>query len=166
MRTYPQDSSQAVARVLTLAMMSDGKLVPEELEVLTRREAFSRVGISEGEFLAVMQEFCDDMLAGAEAGGEGCVIDRQQIQSLLDAVNDPAKRKAVCELMLHIIRADGRLHPGESMIFWEALDRWALSLNELTKPTRSAPGAETGSVPAKRRTRRRRLYRRLRSDSN
>jgi hypothetical protein len=68
--------------------------------------------------------------------------------------------------MLHIIRADGRLHPGESMIFWEALDRWALSLSELTKGTRPATKVQSAPAPAQHRTRRRRLYRRIRSSTN
>jgi uncharacterized tellurite resistance protein B-like protein len=166
MRTYAQDSGQSVARILTLAMMSDGKLAPEELEVLSRREAFARVGISEQEFLAVMQEFCDDVLARTQPSEEECVLDLQQIRALLDSVNDPVEQRAACELMLHIIRADGRLHSGESMIFWEALDRWSLSLHELRGAATTAAQAASDVHQTKHRTRRRRLYRRMRPNTN
>jgi hypothetical protein len=47
---------------------------------------------------------------------------------LLADLNDPLRQKTVLRLMLDVIRADGRLHHAESLMFWQAIEQCKLRL--------------------------------------
>ena len=63
MRSYPRNSPQAAARILALAMLSDGHLTMRELDVLDRLNAPAQLGLGRADLHAVLHGFCDDLLA-------------------------------------------------------------------------------------------------------
>ena len=48
MRTYPNNSPQAAARIVALAMLADGHLCKTELDLLERMDAIARLGSNLG----------------------------------------------------------------------------------------------------------------------
>jgi uncharacterized tellurite resistance protein B-like protein len=135
MRHYPQNSPEALARIVALALVADGRLETTELDVLTRSGALGRIGISEERFLQVLKDFCADLLAHRrQAGRDECQLDREDVARLLGDLDNPERQRAVLRTVLEVIRADGRLHTGESMLVWQALDQWRLRLTDLLRP--------------------------------
>ena len=65
MRNYPLNSPQAAARLVTLAMLSDGHLSRAELNALERLGIDQQLGLSPAAMHEVVQAFCEDMLATA-----------------------------------------------------------------------------------------------------
>jgi hypothetical protein len=147
MRSYEQDSPEAMARVLTALMISDGEIDPSELEMLERHDAFRRLGMSDVDFMRVMLELCEDMLAQTPEDAPDCVLPKEQLARMLELVEDPRRRRMVLAMMLHVIRADGRVHPGESTLFWNACDQWRMQLADAkAKPARPAGEAANRRV--------------------
>lgn len=50
---------------------------------------------------------------------------------LLDDLKDPAQRKTALRLMMEVIRADGRLAKEESLLFWQAIERWGMQISDV-----------------------------------
>ena len=135
MRHYPQNSPEAVSRIVALALVADGRLEPTELDMLTRSGAFGRIGVSEERFLQVLKEFCADLLAHRrQPSGEDCQLGGDDVAQLLGALDDPERQRAVLRIMLDVIRADARLHEGESMLGWQAIDQWRIRLADIMRP--------------------------------
>ena len=129
LREYPPDSSRAKARLIVLALLADGKLDNEELEALARRGTFNDLGISPGDFVQVLYDFCSDM-ARAPSDTGNYVVSPDTIESLLDDVRSSDGRKTLLRLIFDVIRSDGRLSAGEARLFWNAIDAWNLRLDD------------------------------------
>ena len=66
MRTYPSNSPQAAARIVTLAMLADGHGCNAEPEELIQQGVHQQLGLQHEELTAVVHACCDDLLAGAQ----------------------------------------------------------------------------------------------------
>lgn len=147
MRYYPQDSPQAAARLLALALVSDGQLQAAELQALARGRAHERLGLTEAEFHAVVHGLCEDLLEdGGHVEGNACVVDPQTVACLFAQVSQPTLRRQVLRLAMQCIHADGRLHEGEMRVLLAAVDHWGMRpeglehlLMPLPAPPRSVP---------------------------
>jgi hypothetical protein len=146
---YEADSPQAAARVLILAMLSDGRLDPVEVKMLDEVDAYGRLGLSRAGFYAVLQQFCCELLAVQRQLPEGR-LERQTLQPWFDAVRDLALRRRVCRLLFDVIRSDRRVHPAESMVFWQALDGWSLRVSDVIACRSAAPPAARPMRPMRR----------------
>jgi uncharacterized tellurite resistance protein B-like protein len=148
MRPYHPNSPQAMARIVALTLVSDGSLDQAELEMLKKMRAFDRLGMSEQKFVDVLQEFCHDLLTGDHCDHRDCQVRGEDLVRLLADVTEPHLQKETLRLMLDVIRADGRLDQGESMLFWQALEQWHLQISEIVleprKRTRRYPMATQG----------------------
>lgn len=131
-RPIAPDTPEAAARVLVLAIVSDGRLGACEVKALDQADAYDRLGMSRDAFYGVMRQVCNDLLERQTATGESMFkLDGADARGFLDAVSDEQARQTVLSLAFEVIRSDGVLHPGESRLFWQALDRWGVSLDEV-----------------------------------
>jgi hypothetical protein len=163
LRAYPLNSPKAMARVLAVTLLADGLLESRELDNLARANAYARLGMTQGEFMQVLFEFAEDLLTRAPRSSEGdCVLEPGLFEMLLSEVSEPWRRRELVRLMIEIIRADGRVTRGESVMFWEALDAWGMTLADVVPgsgalPTddsaKAAPPAQGVGLPQRPRAR-------------
>ncbi len=132
MRTYPNNSPHAAGRLLALTMIVDGNLAPSELDALADSDILDHVDLDQEGFRHLLQELCEDMLAGA---AHGVVQLAPSVQdSLLREISDPILRRRLLQAMWQIADADGWLADGEAVLLARAGALW---------------GAETGfTTPA------------------
>ena len=140
LRAYPANGPKAMARLLVVTLLADGLLQARELERLARANAYARLGMTQTEFMQVLFEFCQDMLARAPRSADGhCELAPEPMALMLAEITDPWRRRELMRLMIEAIRADDRVARGESVAFWQALDAWGMTLSDLV-PSLPAAG--------------------------
>ena len=132
LRAYPANSTNAMARVLAVTMIADGRLESRELRNLGRANAYARLGMTQAEFMQVLFDLCEDLLTRAPRTSDGqCKLGPLPVAQMLAEVSEPSRRRDLVQLMIEVIRADGLVTRGESLIFWEALDAWGMTLADV-----------------------------------
>lgn len=127
MRTYPQNSPHAAARVVALALLADGQLHRAELDMLERLGAHSQLGLARAELQEVIDTFFDDLPESVRQGwADMCLLNPRMIRQLLDEVDDPGLRVKVLRLCAALAEADGHVAEGESMVLMAAVEQWDL----------------------------------------
>ena len=80
MRTYPNNSPQAAARIVALAMLADGQVCKGEIGVLDRLRAHEELGLRPDELHSIVHSMCDDMLSTTEmTWADACQVDPQSL---------------------------------------------------------------------------------------
>lgn len=133
MKTYPANSPEAMARILAMTMIADARLDDRELEIMDRLRLYDVLGIDKAEFSKVVKDYCDDLVAAGASDGRIDLMDRDRIHSVVDLVDDPAKRDDVASMVLNIVKADGDFHEAELTLFRYILSRWKLSFQEIRR---------------------------------
>lgn len=129
MRHYPSDSAEAVARVVSLALLADGGLDNSELRTLEQRAILEQLKVGDDTFDRVLHEFCDDVLLTARAPNVGQIeLDGDVIDGLLADIGSPALQRQALRAILDIVAADRCLNGGEAVLVSQALSRWQLDL--------------------------------------
>ncbi|TRZ70670.1 MAG: hypothetical protein D4S02_00105 [Rhodocyclaceae bacterium] len=130
MRHYAADSPEAIARVVSLALMADGAIDPSELSLFERHHIAARLGINQHCFNQVMQEFCEDMEVTAlrETSGQ-LELSPETIAELLQDIRNPALQQNLLRAILDIVHADNRLVGSEAAIVSQAMNGWGLDLS-------------------------------------
>jgi hypothetical protein len=132
MRHYPTNSPQAAARILALALLSDGHLSKVELDVLDRLDAHGQLGMRQSELHQVVHGFCEDLLATSTGGwADVCRIDAATLTGLLADIDAPDLRLKLLRLSLAIIASDQHLAEGESLLLEAAVTHWDLQADLL-----------------------------------
>lgn len=127
MRPYPRNSPEAAARIVALALLSDGNITKAELEVLGRQDAYRQLGLRPTELQAVLRDFCEDLLCSAHlAWSEACRIDPRALADLMAEVDDPDLRRTVLRLCLQVVDADDHVAEGESIVLSAAVEHWGM----------------------------------------
>jgi tellurite resistance protein len=138
MRSYPLDSPEAAARIVALTMIADGDVNPRETEILQRLDMPARLGIKPHALHGVLQELCEDLLAGnGPRWSECCSVDTMAINRLLSEVEDPALREQVLTLCVAVAEADDRVSDEESLVLTHAVEQWGMQAS-MFAPARSA----------------------------
>ncbi len=133
MRTYPNNSPQAAARIIALAMLADGHLCKTELDALESVDVQKQLGLSPGQLHAIVHTLCEDLLASSQGDWEAaCRIDPGTFAALLAEIDDPALRATILRLCLTVFAADEHLADGESVILAAVVAHWGL--HRETKP--------------------------------
>ncbi len=134
MRQYPKNSPQAMARVVSMAMLADGAIDMSEIESLKRHSIIEKLGLSPEAFDRVVHEFCDDMLVFASRDSAGnMAIDRDTVNLLLDDIGSDGLRKKTLRAVLDIVNADGQLAGSEGLLVSQALKRWEMNLKDVAE---------------------------------
>ena len=128
MRSYPRNSPQAAARLVTLAMLADGTLAPRELTLAERLGVHLQIGLSRVELQRVLRDFCEDLLSGSHlTWTDMCRIDPATLASMYAEIDDPALRRTVMALGIALVEADGEVVPAESLVIAGAAEAWGLA---------------------------------------
>ncbi|MEI7968616.1 MAG: TerB family tellurite resistance protein [Betaproteobacteria bacterium] len=139
MKTYPRNSPEAMARVIAMAMITDAKLDDRELEIMDHLYLYEVLGLSRTEFSEVVRQYCDDLVGSPGAvPGRVDLMDRDRIDAVIDAIDDPQKRLQTAQMIANVAKADGHLHDAELALFRHVLERWDLSLDQLKAVVRPA----------------------------
>ncbi|AXS78975.1 TerB family tellurite resistance protein [Dechloromonas sp. HYN0024] len=133
MRKYTNNSPEAGARLVALALMADGAIDRSEILLLERQNVMARLGLDNEQFDAIYYEYCTDMLASAQRHASGRLeLDKLAIKALLDEISDPVLQKKILRILLDIVHADHRLTAGEASLIALALERWDMNLCGMT----------------------------------
>ena len=126
MRQYATDSAQAAARILALTILADGGLDQAELNSVTRSEAARRLQIAEEDFDRVLQEYCQDLLQGADyLDSVALRLSPDVLRMLLDEIRDPAFQQLILQTMQDIVDADGVSTAAEAALLSQTGAAWA-----------------------------------------
>lgn len=124
-RAYSRNSPEAAARIIALALISDGRMSKAEIAALDALQARDRLGLTESQWLAVISDLCADLLGPGLCGDEGC-IPADLLDAMLDEVEFPELRRIVLRLCSAVVHADRRIDSGESFVLLAAIERWNL----------------------------------------
>jgi hypothetical protein len=128
---YPINSPRAAARILALALISNGKIQPSELAAIETHDAKGQLAISDQQWHDVVHDLCVDLLLAARHGPE-CRIDSRMIQQMFDEVDDMALQRRALRLCIAVVNADGQIEEGESAVLLSAVKQWQLHPDEQT----------------------------------
>lgn len=135
MRKYTNNSPEAGARIVALALMADGAIDRSEILLLERQNTFARLGLDSEQFDSIYYEYCTDMLASAKRNASGQLeLDKPDIKALLAEISDPDLQKKILRIMLDIVNADHRLTAGEASMIALTLEHWNMHLSESSVP--------------------------------
>ena len=127
MRTYPNNSPQAAARIVALALLADGNVCKGELDALDQLGVHDQLGLQPEEFHVIVHAFCEDLLATARpTWADACWVDPRMLAELMAEVDDPELRLNVLRLCVSVVEADGHVAEGESIAIGAAVEHWGL----------------------------------------
>jgi uncharacterized tellurite resistance protein B-like protein len=129
---YPQNSPEAMLRVITLFIVSDGELAEAEIDVLDRLGVLKTLGMDREGFAQVFDTYCDDLIAHAGSSRYIGLADPEWVDAVLAAVTDPERRRFVAATLLHVANSDNDLADAERAVYRRMLQRWGLDIEELT----------------------------------
>ena len=134
MRTYPRNSPQAAARIVTLAMLADGDVSEVELDALDRSGVHKQLGLHVDDWDAVVHDFRDDLLEATQlTWPDVCQIDPRTLADLMAEIDDPALRLKVLRLCVSVVEADGNVEDGEAIMLGTVVEQWGLH-REMLQP--------------------------------
>ncbi|MCU0957454.1 MAG: TerB family tellurite resistance protein [Hydrogenophaga sp.] len=123
MQSYPTNSPQAAARVLAMALVADGHYSMTELKAVDRLDIPQQLGLSTEDFKAILDTFCQDLLATAD--GQWCAgVPADVRQQLLSEVQDPELRSRLRQHCEAILQADGHMADSETELLDALAGSW------------------------------------------
>jgi len=128
MRSYPQNSPEAAARLVALALISDGHVCSSEFDILKQLGAERELGLGPNLLPHVVHTLCEELLLGGyDTGSLMANVDDSTLASLMAEVSDPALQRTILRLSLAAARADGHLADGETVVMDAARHHWRLA---------------------------------------
>ena len=131
MKTYSDNSPEAIARVLAMTMITDAKLDDRELDAMETLGIYTRLGLTKEEFAIVVADYCDELIEEGDIDGKINLMDHDRIEAILAPVTDPSRQVDVAAMALLIAKADGGIHDTELELLRTILDRWDLTLDDI-----------------------------------
>ncbi len=128
---YPDNSPQALLRVLALFIISDGEVADAELDTVEGLGVLASLGGDRETFARVFDAYCDDLIVHAGTRRRVALADRDWVAAVLAPVTDPAMRRVLAQTLLLVARSDGWFADVELKVVRQALDDWGLTLEEL-----------------------------------
>ena len=127
MRSYPLNSPEAAARIVSLVLISDGHVCSSEFDVLKRLGAERELGLEPQLLPHIVHTLCEELMAsGYETGSLMSNVDDSTLASLMAEISDPVLQRKVLRLSLAAARADGHLADGETLVVDAARRHWQL----------------------------------------
>ena len=135
MRSYPVNSPQAAARIVALTVFADGDIGDAEIAWLDRLVVHEQLGLARHELHAVLDTFCEDLLASDQLKwADACPVDERTLTDLMGEIQDPALRLKLLRLCVELAEVDARVDEGESMVLVAAVEHWGLH-HEMFRPS-------------------------------
>lgn len=125
LREYPTDSSLAAARIVALALISNGRIKAVEVAALDALDAPKLLGITRDQWHQVIRDLCIDLVGGTGRRDDavpGPVLDR-----LLIEVTDPNVRQVVATLSVAVMHADRLLETSELNLLEAMRLQWGIN---------------------------------------
>ena len=127
MRSYPENSPQAAARIVALTVVADGDIGNAEIEWLDRLAVHEQLGLARDELHALLDTFCEDLLSSNQLRwADVCPVDERTLADLMDEIQDPALRLKVLRLCVELAEVDAHVDEGESIVLVAAVEHWGL----------------------------------------
>jgi hypothetical protein len=130
MRTYPQDSPQAAARIVAMAALADGHLCSTEAEKLNLSVSIA-LKLQKGEWHTVLRDYCEDRLATSNGRWSSLTPDDPMIATLLGEIQDPELRRTIVCLCAVVTEADSHRADAESVVMQVAAAQWGVTRAEV-----------------------------------
>lgn len=147
MRPYRPNSPQAMARFITMFMITDGQMDERQLDALEKLMTYDLLGISRKQFTQVLIDYCDDISDEAEQDGTIHLIDRQRIDSLLEEITDRRKRILTCAITMDVAKSDGEISAPEMALLRYIMKKWQVSLEDIESKLVRSPPQPASSLP-------------------
>jgi hypothetical protein len=127
MRSYPTNSPEAVARLLSLAALADGHLSQVELEALERAGQELPNGLTGAPLRTVLHGLCHDLLSAEHLSwAEACQLAPESLRALFAEIDDPQLRLQALAQALRVARADRVINDAEASLLVNAVTHWGL----------------------------------------
>jgi uncharacterized tellurite resistance protein B-like protein len=130
---YAENSPEAVLRVITLFILSDGELADAEMDMLDQLGVLETLGVDRERFALVIDAYCDDLIAHAGSARFVALADPDWVDAVLAGITDPQRRRWLAATLLLVARSDGYFADAELGVYRRMLDRWGLDLDELAR---------------------------------
>ena len=130
---YAENSPEAVLRVITLFILSDGELTDAEMDMLDQLGVLETLGVDRERFALVIDAYCDDLIAHAGSARFVALADPDWVDAVLAGITDPQRRRWLAATLLLVARSDGYFADAELGVYRRMLDRWGLDLDELAR---------------------------------
>jgi len=128
---YPDNSPEALLRVLAMFIVSDGEVADAELDICERLGVLAAVGGDRETFARVFDTYCDDLIVHAGTRRMVALADAEWVAAILVPVTDPASRRLLAQTLLVVARSDGWFADAELKVVRQMLDHWGLALEDL-----------------------------------
>lgn len=128
---YPENSPEAMLRVITLFVVCDGDVAEGEMDILDRLGVLDTIGADRDLFARVFDAYCDDLIAHAGTARYVGLADTDWVDRVLASVTDPERRRYLASTLLLVARSDGYFADAELTVYRQMLDRWGLDLDHL-----------------------------------
>jgi uncharacterized tellurite resistance protein B-like protein len=127
MRFYPRNSPEAAGRIVALAMLADGHLCREELNLVERQDTLAPFGLDPQRLQQVLTTLCEDLLYARQlTWAEACQVDQRTLDALMAEIDDPDLRLKLLQLCVDVVEADAQVSDGEAMVLVSAVEQWGL----------------------------------------
>jgi hypothetical protein len=130
---YPENSAEAMLRVITLFIVSDGELADAEMDTLETLGVLDTLKVDRERFALVFDGYCDDLIAHAGTARYVGVADPDWVDAVAAPITDPDRRRYLASILLLVARADGRFADAELRVYRRLLDRWELDVEHLAE---------------------------------
>ena len=115
MRAYPTNSPEALARLIAMAILADGRLDNREIDWLKHHDTVSLVGIEQDVLIQALLDCCRDVITEAEQE-RVFLLEERRLARLADDIVDPTLQKVALSAILIIAKADGAVSEGEQTL--------------------------------------------------
>ena len=131
MKTYAQNSPEAMSRVVAMMIVTDAHIDDREIAALDRADAYQLLGISRENFMRAARDYCSDLVAEAHELGETLLMDPDRVDHVIDCVDMVDQRIVIARLLLNVMVADHKQEHGELALRDHIFDRWHLTHDQV-----------------------------------
>jgi uncharacterized tellurite resistance protein B-like protein len=127
MRSYPDNSPQAAARIVALTVLADGDIGESEIELLDRLAVHEQLGLKRHEMHALLDLFCEDLLSSEQlTWADACPVDERTLAELMGEIQDLSLRQKLMRICVELAEVDRHVAEGESIVLTAAVEQWGL----------------------------------------
>ncbi|MFM0280487.1 TerB family tellurite resistance protein [Paraburkholderia sediminicola] len=147
MRTYPRNSPQAAARIVALALTSDGNVSNAEERALEGLDIAGELGLAPAQFARIVQALCEDQsIAHTPFAPPVGHLDAALLAALIAEIDEPALRRKVIRLCIAVTIADDYLAEGEIALLAAVFNAWGPKPDQSASRYIPLPGAPRAHV--------------------